>query len=510
MANLEYKENRASTGTSQLNIVLMLKGLQAFGYYSVSIILTSYLTAEMGMSDSTAGLVYGLLGMLISIASLIAGNFVDHFGIWVSIITGSALLVVARLCLAFSEDSTVALVVISTLLPFGEALGIPVLSQAVGAVSAPEDLQWSYGMFYTTMNVAVLAVGPSIDFARANATFILMATGLTPFRFTLLVSSACAVLSIAVTMLFLKRHVPVARRTAPATRLNPTLSHDDGGGDSSTPADGLTSTSIWTLGFKKYVTLVICLVGVRVLLRHLDATFPKFMTRKFGEQASFGTIYAINPATIIILVPFLSHALSNSGRVKGSLSGAKEKRSPVQGVLQEWMGAVAALPPCVALLRPLRSMSTMDLIAVGTTISSLSALIIVASPTVHGVSLFVLALSVGEALWSPNFYNYTYSIAPDGQSGRYFALANVPLFLPKFLAGVLSGYLLEEYCAGGKNQHCWLSVCACKCVCMCVCVHQMSACVCVHIQVRVNVYVCVIHKSKCICAGERASAYVCV
>lgn len=175
-----------TTGSSQLYIVLVLKGLQAFGYYSVSIILTSYLTAEMGMADSTAGLVYGLLGMLISIASLIAGHFVDHFGIWISVVTGAVLVVVARLSLALSEDSTTALVILTTLLPCGEALGIPVLSQAVGAVSDPDDLQWSYGLFYTTMNIAVLLVGPSIDFTRANTQYVMIMTGLTPFRFILL------------------------------------------------------------------------------------------------------------------------------------------------------------------------------------------------------------------------------------------------------------------------------------------------------------------------------------
>ena len=43
-------------------------------------------------------------------------------------------------------------------------------------------------------------------------------------------------------------------------------------------------------------------------------------------------------------------------------------------------------------------------------------------------------------------------IAPEGQQGSYFALGNAPLFLPKLLAGVFSGYLLEEYCAAEPCQ----------------------------------------------------------
>ena len=67
------------------------------------------------------------------------------------------------------------------------------------------------------------------------------------------------------------------------------------------------------------------------------------------------------------------------------------------------------------------------------------------STSLHASVLFVATLSAGEALWSPQFYSYTYEVAPAGQAGQYFAMANVPLFLPKLFAGVLSGGLLEAY-----------------------------------------------------------------
>jgi hypothetical protein len=52
------------------------------------------------------------------------------------------------------------------------------------------------------------------------------------------------------------------------------------------------------------------------------------------------------------------------------------------------------------------------------------------------------------------FYSYTYAVAPKGQEGRYFALANVPLFAPKIFAGVLSGVLFEKYCTGEEGNSC--------------------------------------------------------
>lgn len=110
-----------------------------------------------------------------------------------------------------------------------------------------------------------------------------------------------------------------------------------------------------------------------------------------------GTIYAINPATIIIMVPFLSHVLSPKEPQQpleldlgssvltekdASHSGNGKVKSP--GAMQQWMSRLAATPPCSILLQPLQHLSTMDVIALGTSISSASALIIVSHPSDTG------------------------------------------------------------------------------------------------------------------------------
>ena len=42
----------------QLRVVLFLKFLQAFGYYGLSIVLTSFLTKDFGFTDKQAGTMY--------------------------------------------------------------------------------------------------------------------------------------------------------------------------------------------------------------------------------------------------------------------------------------------------------------------------------------------------------------------------------------------------------------------------------------------------------------------
>lgn len=49
--------------------------------------------------------------------------------------------------------------------------------------------------------------------------------------------------------------------------------------------------------------------------------------------------------------------------------------------------------------------------------------------------LFVIQLSLGEAIWSPRWYDYSMSVAPEGREGVFTAMASAPLFLGKFVTG---------------------------------------------------------------------------
>lgn len=52
--------------------------------------------------------------------------------------------------------------------------------------------------------------------------------------------------------------------------------------------------------------------------------------------------------------------------------------------------------------------------------------------------LFVIQLSMGEAIWSPRWYDYSMSVAPEGREGVFTAMASAPLFLGKFVTGKLT------------------------------------------------------------------------
>jgi hypothetical protein len=70
------------------------------------------------------------------------------------------------------------------------------------------------------------------------------------------------------------------------------------------------------------------------------------------------------------------------------------------------------------------------------------------------IFLYVVVLSVGEALWSPRLYEYSAAIAPKGQEASYMSLSYLPFFVAKLFVGVLSGMLLARFCpaTGPRNS----------------------------------------------------------
>lgn len=354
--------------------------------------------------------------MAISVASLGTGWVVDILGPKRSIMLGAAILTIGRVTLAITESTVVGWGLLVIVLPVGEALGIPVLAQAIGVVSKPSEAKLNYGLFYTAMNVAILCVGPAVDGVRGSPSLVL-ATGIPPYRLLVWLSSGASFLSFILASTFLNVGPSVVKdEDSNADRLE-------------SGSLGALSEELWTPTFRHFLKVVVALVGVRCLFRHLDATFPKYVVRAFGENAPYGMLYAINPSLIILLVPVLSSVGASGAPAdlpKGSCTESMSSAFP-------FLDQLTRLPP-------------LRLIFIGATISSLSVLWLVVTTSLTGAALFVATLSIGEALWSPTFYTWTHTIAPPQQAGRYFALSNVPLFLPKLIAGIMSGALLEKYC----------------------------------------------------------------
>lgn len=135
----------------------------------------------------------------------------------------------------------------------------------------------------------------------------------------------------------------------------------------------ILSETIRTPNFRRFLLVCILTLNVRMVFRHLDGTLPKYMVREFGADAPKGLVYSINPLMIIILVPIIT-------------------------------AATTSVEPLV-------------MIHYGTYVSAASVFFLAFSTSIWACVMFVISLSIGEALWSPRLYDFTMSVAQEGREG---------------------------------------------------------------------------------------------
>jgi POT family proton-dependent oligopeptide transporter len=139
--------------------------------------------------------------------------------------------------------------------------------------------------------------------------------------------------------------------------------------------------------------LIVLLTGVRVIYRHLDATFPKYMVREFGKDALYGSVIAINPLCVVIMVPLMAPALIHFQplHVRNHLCSRFNREKLLRIISSQKCHVKPNGHVC-------------QLIILGTLISTLSPFILALGHNYVTAICFVTTLSLGEAIWSPRLY----------------------------------------------------------------------------------------------------------
>ena len=88
-----------------------------------------------------------------------------------------------------------------------------------------------------------------------------------------------------------------------------------------------------------------------------------------------------------------------------------------------------------------------DMMIWGTFVMAAPAFLLSIGPHWWTLYLYLIIMTVGEAMWSPRFLQYAAEIAPEGRTGEYMGVAQLPWFLTKVLVPLLySGYMMDRYC----------------------------------------------------------------
>uniref|UniRef100_A0A6B2L3H4 Major facilitator superfamily (MFS) profile domain-containing protein n=1 Tax=Arcella intermedia TaxID=1963864 RepID=A0A6B2L3H4_9EUKA len=384
-----------SRSPRELWLCYLNKVLFSFSFFTWSIIMVIYLN-ELGFSDEHSGFLYGVYGAFTSIYGLVTGFFLDRYGVRISLVIGGLVCGLGKLLLAANGSSSAVYFSLCFVLPVGEALCMPVLTTGIRRYTLKENAALAYGIYYSILNIGAALSGYIVDLVRSMGDSLGAVTvfenHITVYR---LLTYSCAVANF----------IPVGIAFFLVREIDVTASVDEEKDDDKKEKDNLLislSGTCKSKAFWKFMLLNLLLMNVRSIFKHMDATLPKFLQRRFGDDVGFGTIYSINPLIVVFLAPVIQILIS--------------KYPPL---------------PCII---------------IGAWISSLSPLWIWWNPSMVAVILFVVQLSIGESIWSPRNLDYMMKIIPKGKEGIYMSLCSFPMFASKLPTGILSGWLLAEYC----------------------------------------------------------------
>mmetsp|Transcript_7105 Transcript_7105/g.15176 ORF Transcript_7105/g.15176 Transcript_7105/m.15176 type:complete len:658 (+) Transcript_7105:78-2051(+) len=399
MSHATERWNTLLDAPRELWIIYAMKFLSSYSYFSFALVLTLFLSEEFGLSDLAAGWVYGMYGLMSTVFGVLCGWCIDALGVKKSLIFGSLVGTIARLVLALSTSTNVVLGVLYTALPFAESLGIPILTIGIKRYTNDTNRTYAFSFYYSIMNIAALVAGPAVDIVRGLFPHGISLYGvhLSAIR-VVLVSSALSTALMCGAVWCGVREIEVDEE-GNVTEFKP----------SEQTAWDQTIAALLAPAFWRLSLFTALLLGVRLVFRHLDATMPKYLLREFGRGAPFGAVYAINPLLIIFLVPLV-------------------------GLLT-------------------REVGSFDMIVFGSFISGLAPFWICIGNYYWAVAMFMITLSIGEAIYSPRVYEYTMEVAGRGAEGIYTSLASAPLFSVKLITGGMSGWLLQTFCPAYGPRH---------------------------------------------------------
>lgn len=162
----------------------------------------------------------------------------------------------------------------------------------------------------------------------------------------------------------------------------------------------------------KFAFFIFALIPVQTLFTYNWLILPQYISRAFeGWIGDYFEIAAnANPILIFIAVPIIAAATQKANVYK--------------------------------------------MMIIGTFVMAAPAFLLVIGPYPWTLGGYILIMTIGEAMWSPRFLQYAAEIAPEGRTGQYMGVAQLPWFLTKVLVPALySGWMMDRYCPAEGEQN---------------------------------------------------------
>ncbi len=444
-----------------INIPYIIEGLIYFGILTI---LGKYCSENVALSDVHAGWVYSFVTGGITFAMLILGGVTDKIGVRKSLIFAFSIMFLGRALVGLSGTiplgsgmgSPMFLVMILGLFLMVSGYGLyqPASYAGVKRYTNPQTAAMGYAVIYGLMNLGAFFSGFISPMVRHNFESVFPPNGLTAVFW---VYAGLTFLALIITVILITKKTDskaveqIANETADMADQKETEAEEK---EEAKQEIKINNWPLFGLSFLAVVLLAVVL-AVKAGSLHIGITAPvpiltivviigvwEFLRHRpdhpFRDMRFVFFIFILIPVQTLFAHNWLTLPYYLDRAFHGTaVSEYFEFFSNINPIL------IFILAPLVAGLTAKADIYKMMIL--GTLVMAAPTFLLAVGPNVYLFLLYVLIMSIGEAMWQPRFLQWIAEIAPEGKTGAYMGIGQMPWFLTKVITGFYSGYFIATY-----------------------------------------------------------------
>ncbi len=376
-------------------LVILAFSLESMAYFGILPLMKPYIGQDVGVAPALASTWVSVFTGSLTLVMLFVGKPAeDKLGIRKGILVSLLLIIVGRVLYGGAPFAGgMAVLAISLLVvALGEGILQPIAYAGVKKYTSEKNGAMGYAVLYALFNLGAAAIGPISAKVRTtfDAKHAAGASALSGFNAVNWVCTGITVLTLGVFMVMMTKSVEsrVVRQI-----------------DEATESAAKAAPARSPFRDARFMFFIFMLLPVRTLFAHQWLTMPEYVLRAYPQSIADRMewlVDSVNPIIIFLGVPLIT---------------ALTKRFHV-----------------------------LTMMIIGSAVSAAATFLLVGGPNTAMLIAYFFVFSVGEALWSSRFMEYSAELAPPGRTAQYMGIANLPWFVAKTTTGFYSGFMLEKFC----------------------------------------------------------------